>query len=62
MELTDILKREIANAEDTIPLTEANSRLGYSQEFDYCCTPEQLRWNIEMAERTLTEELLPLLD
>ncbi len=61
LELIDILKREIANAEATIPLVEANSRLGYNQEFDYCCSPEQLRWKIKMAHRTLSEELLPML-
>ncbi len=60
-ELIDILKREIANAEDTILLTEANSRLGYNQEYDYSCTPEQLEWKIKMAYKTLNEELLPML-
>ncbi len=62
LELIDILKREIANAEDTIPLVEANSRLGYEQEYDYAAAPEQIRWKIQMAEKTLKEELLPLLD
>lgn len=61
-ELIDILKREIANAEATVLLTEANSRLGYNQEYDYGCSPEQLRWKIEMAHRTLNEELLPMLN
>ena len=61
LELIDILKREIANAEDTIPLVDANSRLGYEEEFDYACSREQLEWKIEMAHRTLNEELLPLL-
>ncbi len=60
-ELIDIINLEIKNAEDTIPLVEANSRLGYNQEFDYCCAPEQLKWKIEMAKRTLNDELLPLL-
>lgn len=60
-ELIDILKREIVNAEDTISLVEENSRLGYEQEFDYACSKEQLEWKIEMARRTLNEELLPLL-
>jgi len=61
LELIDILKREIANAEATIPLVEENSRLGYNQEFDYCCSSEQLRWKIQMANKTLEEELLPML-
>ena len=61
LELIDILKREIANAEATIPLVEANSRLGYNREYDYACSPEQLKWKIEMAYKTLRDELLPLL-
>ena len=61
-EMIDILKREIANAEDTILLTKANSRLGYNQEYDYACSPEQLNWKIQMAYKTLNEELLPMLE
>lgn len=62
LELIDILKREIANAEDTLPLVSANSRLGFEQEFDYAASPEQIRWKLKMAEKTLKEELLPLLE
>ncbi len=60
-ELIEILKAEIANAEATIPLVEANSRLGFNLEYDYSCAPEQLRWKIDWAYKTLNEELLPLL-
>lgn len=60
-ELIEILKREIVNSQNTIPLVVENSRLGYEQEFDYACSKEQLEWKIEMAKRTLNEELLPLL-
>ena len=60
-DLIDILELEIENARDTIPLVEANSRLGYEKEYGYSCCKEQLLWKIEMAERTLKEELLPLL-
>jgi len=59
--LIEILKAEIENAQDTIPLLEANSRLGYNQEYGYSCTKEQIEWKIKMAENTLKEELLPLL-
>ena len=61
LELVEILKEEIANAEATIPLVEADSRLGYNQEIDYASSAEQLRWKIAWAERTMREELLPLL-
>ena len=62
LELIEILKAEMENARDTIPLVEANSRLGYEKEYGYSCCKDQLLWKIEMANRTLHEELLPLLD
>lgn len=62
LELIEILKAEIANAEATIPLVEADSRLGFNQEIDYASSAEQLRWKIAWAEKTMKEELLPLLD
>jgi hypothetical protein len=61
-ELIAILKAEMENARDTICLVEANSRLGYEKEYGYSCCKEQLLWKMKMAERTLNEELLPLLD
>ena len=60
-ELVEIAGAEIANAENTIPLVQADSRLGYTQELDYCTSPEQLRWKIAVTRRALTDELLPRL-
>ena len=62
LELVEILKAEIENAKDTIPLVEANSRLGFEQEYGYSCCKEQIEWKIRMAEQTLKEELLPMLE
>ena len=56
-----IAKEEIENAKNTIPLVEANSRLGYEKEYGYSCCKMQLEWKIAMAEKTINEELLPLL-
>ena len=61
LELLEIIKDEIANAKATIPLVEENSRLGFENEYGYSCSREQLEWKIAMAERTIEEELLPLL-
>ena len=61
LELLEIIQAEIENAKDTITLVEANSRLGYEKEYGYSCCKEQLLWKIAMAERTIAEELLPLL-
>ena len=62
LELLEIIKDEIANAKATIPLVEENSRLGFENEYGYSCSKEQLEWKIAMAERTIAEELLPLLN
>jgi len=62
LELIEIAKAEIQNAKDTIPLVEANSRLGFEKEYGYSCSKMHLEWKIQNAERTITEELLPLLD
>lgn len=61
LELLEIIQSEIENAKNTIPLVEANSRLGYEKEYGYSCCKMQLEWKIAMAEKTIAEELLPLL-
>jgi hypothetical protein len=62
LELLEIIKDEIANAKATIPLVEENSRLGFNQEYGYSSDRFHLEWKIAMAERTIAEELLPLLN
>lgn len=61
LELITIAKAEIENARNTIPLVESNSRLGFEKEYGYSCSKMQLEWKIRNAERTIAEELLPLL-
>ena len=56
-ELIAIGEAEIQNAKDTIPLVEANSRLGYTQELDYACSKEQILWKIDRLKDTLKEVL-----
>ncbi|MDD5705729.1 MAG: hypothetical protein PHR35_07370 [Kiritimatiellae bacterium] len=58
-ELIEIAEAEIRNAEATIPLVEADSRLGYTQELDYCASSAQLRWKIAVTSRAVNEEILP---
>ena len=62
LEMLAIAKAEIQNAKNTIPLVEANSRLGYEKEYGYSCDKEHLEWKIRLAERMIQEELLPLLE
>jgi len=58
-ELAGIAEAEIRNAEETLALVERDSRLGYTQELDYCTSPEQLRWKIAVTRRAVTGEILP---
>lgn len=55
LELLDVAYDELANAEATIPLVEADSRLGYTQELDYCGSAEQIRWKLEKTRRAMDE-------
>ena len=52
-------EQEIAIAEATIPLVEADSRLGWEPSMEYLGDAAHLRWKIEQARRVLTHELLP---
>jgi hypothetical protein len=48
---------EIANAEATIPLTEADSRLGWEPSMEYMTDPEHLRWKIAQVRQVIDREL-----
>ncbi len=61
LELIEIAKAEIENTRSIIPYVEADSRLGFNQEFLYANRPEQLQWKIEHTQQVIDEELLPLL-
>ena len=52
-EMSSILKDEIANAEETIPLTENDSRLGWEPRMQYVGHAENIRWKIGQCRRVL---------
>lgn len=56
-EMIEIGKRDIANAEETISLTQFDSRLGYEPSMEYMCDPEHLEWKINLTRRAVEEEL-----
>lgn len=56
-ELVAIGEREIANAEATIPLVEADSRLGWEPSMEYVGGPAHLRWKIAQVRRVLEGEI-----
>lgn len=52
-----ICRREMGNAESTIPLVRRNSDLGYEPSMGYQCDEECLRWKCKHMEYVLNFEL-----
>lgn len=48
---------EIKNAQDTIPLVESDSRLGWEPSMEYMTDQEHIRWKIRQVKRTIESEL-----
>lgn len=56
-EMIDIAKREIVNAEDTIPIVQVDSRLGWEPSMEYLGDERHLRWKIKQVTQVLEWEL-----
>jgi hypothetical protein len=56
-QMAAVAEEEIANAEATIPLVEADSRLGWEPSMDYLGDAPHLRWKIAQVRQVLTHEL-----
>ena len=52
-----LAEAEIQNAEATIPLTEADSRLGWEPSMEYIGGPRHLRWKIRQTRQVIDNEL-----
>ncbi len=59
-EMEALLKAEIENAKDTIPLVEQDSRLGWEPTMLYMTDRARLEWKIHQVEYILTCELANL--
>lgn len=55
--LIKIAEEEVVNAEKTIPLVEADSRLGWEPSMDYTTDAEKLKWKIEQVRRVISDEI-----
>jgi hypothetical protein len=55
--LLAIAAEERTNAEQTIPLVEADSRLGWEPSMDYVCDAAHLRWKLAQLERVVESEI-----
>ena len=52
-----LAEREIANAQATIPLVEADSRLGWEPTMEYMTDRSHLEWKIAQLRRVMCEEI-----
>ena len=48
---------EVENAEQTIPLVEADSRLGWEPSMEYICDKAHLEWKLRQVRQVLQMEL-----
>lgn len=55
--MVQVAEAEIANAQATIPLVEADSRLGWEPSMEYMTDPEHLRWKIAQVRQVIDHEL-----
>jgi hypothetical protein len=55
--MTALAKAEIQNAENTIPLVEADSRLGWEPSMEYIGDARHLRWKIRQTTQVIDNEL-----
>lgn len=61
-EMLKIAKAEIENAKATIPLVEADSRLGYEPSMDYMCDRKHIEWKIAVTNEVIDQEIKPLME
>ena len=55
--MVDLAEIEIANTEETIPLVEANSRLGWEPTMEYMADRAHLEWKIAVTRRVIEHEI-----
>jgi hypothetical protein len=56
-EMVALAEAEIANAEATIPLVDADSRLGWEPSMEYMCDRAHLEWKISQVREVIDEQL-----
>ncbi len=61
IKMKEIALQEIKNAEDTIPLVEFDSRLGYEPSMEYMCDKEHILHKIQATTAVLETELIEYL-
>ena len=55
--MVELGEAEIKNAEQTIPLVQADSRLGWEPSMEYIGSEYHLRWKIRQVRQVLDNEI-----
>ncbi len=55
--MTELAEAEIQNAQETIPLVEQDSRLGFEPSMEYMTDRKHLEWKIAVTRRVIDHEL-----
>jgi hypothetical protein len=56
-QMVELAEREIANAQETIPLVERDSRLGFEPSMEYMTDRRHLEWKIAVVRRVVDHEI-----
>jgi hypothetical protein len=56
-QMVELAEREIVNAQETIPLVERDSRLGFEPSMEYMTDRRHLEWKIAVVRRVVDHEI-----
>ena len=56
-EMLELCRAEVKNAEDTIPLVEFDSRLGYEPSMEYMTDKAHIDWKLALIKDVIEKEL-----
>ena len=56
-EMLEYCRAEVINAEDTIPLVEFDSRLGFEPSMEYMCDKAHIDWKLDLIKEVIEKEL-----
>lgn len=55
--MLELCRGEVKNAEDTIPIVEFDSRLGFEPSMEYMCDRAHIEWKLERLHKVIDTEL-----
>ena len=55
--MLELCRAEVKNAQDTIPLVEFDSRLGYEPSMEYMTDKAHIDWKLDLINEVIEKEL-----